>query len=439
MAPSRIGIWGYGEEGRACLAWLRTQYPAAAFTILNEMPLAAAPAGCAVLTGDAALEAIASSQFTLIAKSPGVSLYQPEIKAAKAAGTVFTSATNLWFAAHPQAKNVVAVSGTKGKSTSVSLLHFLLTQAGRDAPLYGNVGTAMLGKPSGVDATVLELSSYQIADMTGAPGYALLTSLYPEHGPWHQGHENYFRDKLGLADLADTTFANGADTLLRQHLNRHPKVQWYNTPAGFAASIIGLTYKGHPVPITNNPLRGLHNLHNLAGVCTVLQALGLDVTAGIDLTSFTPLPHRLQEVGLPNGVLCVNDSISTVPQATLAALQAYATSCPGRPITLIAGGTDRGQDFTELAAQLAGLGVVRLITLPPVGVKLAQAVAAAAPGIEQHAAATLAVAVQYAMQHTANTGIILLSPAAPSFSEFTNFMARGEAFLGLCKTVDFSF
>src|SRR4051812_21123900 len=172
----RAAIWGYGREGAAALRFLKTTQPNLDVTILNDTPLAEAPAGVPVLTGDAAMRALAEGAFSLIVKSPGISLYRPEIAAAKARGARFTSGTNLWFANYPDAKTIV-VTGTKGKSTTSRLIHHLLVAHGVDAKLLGNVGVAALEETPGRDWTIFELSSYQLADFEHAADIALVTNL----------------------------------------------------------------------------------------------------------------------------------------------------------------------------------------------------------------------------------------------------------------------
>ena len=141
MASSEAAIWGYGREGQAAFDHLRKTRPDLTLVILNDTPLADAPDDVEVMTGDAAQQALQAGRFALVVKSPGISLYRPEITEAKTKGTRFTSGTNLWFEAHPDARTI-AVTGTKGKSTVSRLIHHLLVKGGFDAKLLGNVGVA---------------------------------------------------------------------------------------------------------------------------------------------------------------------------------------------------------------------------------------------------------------------------------------------------------
>jgi UDP-N-acetylmuramoylalanine--D-glutamate ligase len=431
-AARRAAIWGFGREGRAAYDHLRARRPDLALTILDDAALADVPAGATVLTGAEAMEALRAGNFDLVVKSPGISLYRDEIAQARARGTHFTSVTNLWFDEHPDARTIV-VTGTKGKSTTSRLIHHLLTQGGLDVQLLGNVGVPALGETPGRDWTVLELSSYQLADFEHAPDIAVLTNLYPEHAPWHGGVEPYYRDKLRAIrdDVKTLAVPNAADTQLRARLATRTHTNWYNEPSGFHVHDDRLFFGDTPIDIANFPLRGAHNLANLAAACTVADLAGLhELRRRVDLTGFEQLHHRLEEFHV-GAITCVDDSISTVPQATLAALAAY----PGRDIVLLLGGSDRGQDYAELVDVLATSRVRTLILLPVTGARIFEALKTHELPFGIVHAPTLAQAVEVAMQRVPENGVVMLSPAGPSFEEFRNFEERGRRFKELCASL----
>ena len=430
MASSeRAAIWGYGREGRAAFQHLRATRPGLDLVILNDTPVDDAPDGVAVLTGDEATRALAEGHFSLVVKSPGISLYRPEIAAAQAKGTQFTSGTNLWFEHYGAARTIV-VTGTKGKSTTSRLIHHLLVTQGIDAKLLGNVGIAALEETPGRDWTVFELSSYQLADFAHAADIALVTNLYPEHAPWHGGVEIYYADKLKALHDEGKTIAvvNRAHAELAARVAGRAKLRWYNDAAGFHERDGRLYFGTDEVDVQNFALRGAHNMSNLAAACTVAEMAGVQgLRTRVDMAGFAQLHHRLEEFHA-GSVTCVDDSISTVPQATLAALAAYRD----RSIVLLAGGSDRGQDYAELAAALLEVPVQALILLPVTGARLREALQGRAafdiveaPGLE--------VAVAEAMRRVSSDGVVLLSPAAPSFQEFRNFEERGQRFKDLCR------
>jgi len=427
-----VAIWGFGREGRAAYEFLRRDHPNIGLTILNDTPLSEPPAGdTPVILGDAVATAIRSSRFDVVVKSPGISLYRPEIADAKAAGIRFTSATNLWFEQNPAARTI-AVTGTKGKSTTARLLHHILDRAGLDVRLLGNVGTAALGQPPGRDYTVMELSSYQIADLEHAPDIAAVTNLFPEHAPWHGGAEQYFRDKLRILDIGEKTKAvcNYANARLRERVAGRANIVWFNRADGFCARDGGLFFDGAPVECAGFLLKGEHNLGNLAAACTVADLVGLPaVRRAVDLRDFRQLDHRLQEFTVASGILCVDDSIATVPEATIAALQAY----PDRDTILLLGGAERGQDFEELFAWLPQTRVRAVILLPPIGERVHAQMSGRSLSFALLLATNLMDAVEKAFQRVPANGLVLLSPGAPSFGEFRDFEERGRRFRTCCE------
>lgn len=409
--PKAIGIWGYGREGQVAYDYLKNICPQAEFTILSDDKMKHSPEGAEYLYGDEAIDAIAEGTFDLIVKSPGISLYRPEIKQATKLGTEVTSTTNLWFERYPDAK-VVGVTGTKGKSTTSRLIHYILEQQGVQSLIAGNVGIPLLDCVPGKDVTIIELSSYQIADLQHAPDYCVITNLYPEHTPWHDGSvEQYYTDKLRLATMnADTNVIANADNVdVLERLSDHSNVSWYQSNDVMVPEIY--------------PLKGAHNVSNLAAAFSLVEALGY--STNIDLSGFEQLPHRLQELGTFDGCLCVNDSISTVPQATLAALDAYK----GRSVTLIMGGQDRGQDYGELAQRLSDYDICSVMLLPDNGSIIAKSLF----DVQIKKFDQLEDAVRAAFDDTPEGGVILLSPGAPSFGHFKSFEQRGECFAKACS------
>jgi UDP-N-acetylmuramoyl-L-alanine---L-glutamate ligase len=431
----KIAIWGYGREGQATHRFVLGQNPQADITIINDGPIENTPAQ--VLTGEAGITAIATGQFQLIVKSPGISLYRPENAGAKAHGTQFTSATNLWLASWPDALTI-GITGTKGKSTTASVLHYLFSLAGKRSKLLGNVGTPMLGQTPGDDVTVLELSSYQIADLNHFPKLALVTNLHPEHGPWHHGHDNYFRDKMRLVteDTSIPIALNAHDERVASIVKDRPNITYFETPDGFHAEGESIFHGTERLDIRNLALRGRHNLVNVAGAFTLLKMAGAYTENSIwDFAGFTPLPHRLQELRLSNGVLAVNDSISTIPETTRAALDVHCHV----PFHLILGGVDRGQDFGALLAHLKTLPTLRGIYLPDghhsdypsTGEQLERDVLKA--GLPMAGRFDrFDDAVKGAIKTAVSGDTILLSPGAPSQTEFADFEKRGQRFLELC-------
>lgn len=377
-------------------------------------------------------QAIADRKFGTIVKSPGVSRYRPIFAMAREAGIVVTSNLNLWAKTYRDGCKVIAITGTKGKSTTATLVWLMLTESGLDAGLAGNVGVAPLEIADAHKIVVFELSSYQTADMAFSPDIAGVTNLSPEHTDWHRDVERYYADKLNLIDR-DSPFpvalGHGAreNPLVLEALRDRSRL--IPPLAPFLADRIATA-------VGRSKLKGEHNLDNARLAAAVALKAGADIEGVVrGIQKFEPLPHRLEEHQI-GGVTFVDDSISTTPEATKVALAAY----PDRKIALIAGGHERQQDYRELASLLQPRGVEVLVCLPVTGDRLATATYAAAPNIEVLEAQTLEAGMQALASRRSRFDTVILSPGAPSYGQkldhdtvFRNFEERGTAFIKLAK------
>lgn len=433
----RAAVYGLGREGAAIVRHLRRSLPDLDVEVLldgdaDEAARATADElGVMLVTGTAAVVArMASGDLDVVVRSPGVPLRGAGLTAARAHDVAVTSGTNLWFDAH-RPDNVVAVTGTKGKSTTSSLLAHLLRASGRDVALLGNIGTPLLDHdtpPADHDVVVVELSSYQLADLHHPLPVGAWLNLHPEHIDWHGSHEAYARDKGRIVALSRTLVANAEDAQVAAAAADHGDVRW--VAAGSDPVRIGdrsLPRSALVDALDASPLVGHHHVANLAMALGAADAVGAEPTELLDhVTSFTPLPHRLQLVH-DDGRRWVDDSICTIPEAAVAALRAF----PDVPVTLLAGGYDREQDHTELAEEVAGRGDVLVVTLPDTGARLGDDLDRR--GVAHVAVSDLAEAVAVAADRTPVGGVVLLSPAAPSYGHFTSFEERGDRFAALAR------
>lgn len=208
-------------------------------------------------------------------------------------------------------------------------------------------------------------------------------------------------------------------------------MRWYGRETGWHLAGDVLHHGARPVLDTRGlPLPGRHNRRNLCAVLTAIEALGLDAAAlATQAAGFQPLPHRLQTLGTRDGLRYVNDSISTTPHATLAALELFA----GQALAVLVGGHDRGLDWQAFAEALPALAPAAVVTMGANGPRIHAALreAAAACGTSLLAAADLAEAVALARAALPAGGVVLLSPGAPSFGAFRDYTERGRAFAAL--------
>ena len=457
LEGKRVALWGWGREGRAAYHALRdrewgigTRESEDRFPARLTVLCSAAEAEEIRTLGDAHLrveteingELLAS--FDVVIKSPGISPYKPEAQQALAQGTQFIGGTSLWFSEHADANgtlpNTVCVTGTKGKSTTTSLLAHLLRAAGHRTGLIGNIGLPLLealDPQPAPDYWAVELSSYQTGEVARSgvrPDVAIVLNIFPEHLDWHGSEQRYIDDKLSLVTGGHPRVAvlNAADEHLRALQLPHSEIVWFNQPDGW--HMVGeVVYRGTQAVFdtSDTPLPGRHNRGNLCAVLAALEALGLDAVAlAPAVQSFRPLPNRLQLLGERDGLRWVNDSISTTPHASLAALDCFA----GQRIALLVGGHDRGLDWQDFAAHMRDNAPVEIVTMGANGPRIHALLAplAEAGGFGLHAATDLPHAVELARAALGTQGgVVLLSPGAPSFGAYKDYVARGRHFAEL--------
>ncbi|MGD0609320.1 MAG: UDP-N-acetylmuramoyl-L-alanine--D-glutamate ligase, partial [Streptosporangiaceae bacterium] len=329
----------------------------------------------------------------------------------------------LWLA-EADLRRVLCVTGTKGKSTTSSVAGHLLTGLGYRCLVGGNIGVSPYDpeQAGDVDYWVIEVSSYQATDLPYSPPVVAVTSLHPDHLDWHGGVEQYYRDKLSACSQpgAELTVANAdSDLLADRAALLGPRVEWVSAddePGSDWMDPLGLP--------------GRHNRRNALIARRSLVAMGVpgaadDTRLRAAARGYQPLASRLTSIGTVGGVTFVDDSLSTNVLPTLAALDAF----PGRRIALIVGGHDRGIDYAPLAAGvLARPAPTYLLTLPDSGPRIHAAVERLGPTAGVTDCPDLATAVTAGYQWARPDGVVLLSPAAPSFGQFRDYRDRAEAF-----------
>lgn len=436
----RVAVYGLGREGRAIVAHLRTAAPGVEVVVLldgaadDETRSTASDLGVDLVAGeDAVVAALQDGTIDVVVRSPGVPLRGAGLTAARDHGVRISSGTNLWFEREAP-DNVVAITGTKGKSTTSSLLAHLLRGTGRDVALLGNIGTPLLDHPAPArshDVVVVELSSYQLADLHEPLSVGVWLNLHHEHLDWHGSHAAYAADKGRIVQLAATLVANADDADVAAAASDHGDVRWVATDTD-PVRIGGTTLpRGALVEaLDGSALVGHHHVANLAVALAAGAAVGADPAELLDhVGGFSPLPHRLQLVH-DDGRRWIDDSISTIPEAAVAALRAF----PAEPVTLLAGGYDREQDHAPLVDEVLGRDDVAVVTMPDTGRRLDEDLRAR--GHDPHPVEDLATAVALAHDLTPAGGVVLLSPAAPSYGRFTSFEERGDRFAALARDLD---
>lgn len=429
LRGSRVGVYGLGREGlanvRACLT--RGITP-----VLVDDAAPGPVEGLPVVgTADGGLDELLSCD--VVVKTPGISPLSPSVLALRASGVEVLGGLGLWLAGADPSK-VVCLTGTKGKSTTTALLAHLANGLGVRTLAAGNIGVPPHdpgARAESYDLVVVEVSSYQAVGVRVAPPVVAVTSLHPDHLPWHGDVEAYYRDKLSLCTRpgADLTIANGdSDLLHERRALLGPRVEWVgedDAPEATWMRPLGLL--------------GRHNRRNALIARRVLEALGVP-RAGDDAQleraahGYAGLESRLRLVGSHGGVDFVDDGLSTNVLSTLAAVEAF----PDRRVALLVGGQSRGIDYAPMAAGLRlREAELLVVTMPDNGPEIRDAFEARGAGAQVSTieAASLEDAVSKGFAWAQPGGVVLLSPAAPSFGRFVDYRARGHAFIDAMRSL----
>jgi len=358
--------------------------------------------------------------FSLIIKSPGA-FFSPELRRALSREfTTIISPMEL-FLEYAPSKQTIGVTGTKGKGTTSSLIAHILEKAGKRVWLGGNIGVApfsFISKIKKTDWIILELSSFQLEDMRVSPRIAVLTNFSAEHleaaDPNNPNHHpslsHYWQSKLRIAKQQSKQHVLIANIKLKSKIK---KEKLASKLVFFSSSKL------------NSMLPGEHNKENIAASeCVAKQLKIKDNLIKGAIKSFRGLEYRLELIGMKKGVNYYNDSFATVPDATITALQSF-----NQPIVLLAGGADKGSDFSQLAKLInkkvsylvlfKGKGSDRLkLALKKIGF----------PKQKTAVVGSMKKAMNIARQIAQVGDIILLSPACASFGVFKNYKDRGAQF-----------
>ena len=442
-----ILVIGLGKSGLACTRVLRSR-GATVFATDEKAPhdlgetIATIESVGARFVPPSDLETIVG-KLTSAVLSPGVPLNSPMVIAVQNSNVPVVGEIEVAFRLCKAP--VVAVTGTKGKSTTTALIGHLLRACGKSVRVGGNIGNPLIdevldARPS--DWVVAEVSSFQLETIRAfKPRVAVLLNVAPDHLDRYHSMDEYAEAKFRIAanqgfddffigNLDDERIAsldvNKSERSIRARQlwftlsDRHEHATIY--PQGDYIVYAPITGDPRPVKVMRKdeiPLAGMHNVQNVMAALLAAYAVGCETAALREgVKSFDAMPHRLQRVDEIDGVLYVDDSKSTNPGSVVAALQAY-----NRPIVLIAGGRAKGTDFIEMGVATRQ----RAKALVVIG-EAADAIAETAKGVETVHATSMIDAVQQARQLAASGDVVLLSPGCASFDMFRSAEDRGEQF-----------
>lgn len=357
-------------------------------------------------------------KYSLIIKSPGA-FFSPELrKQLKEAGVKVLAPMQLFLDFCPS-KNIIGVTGTKGKGTTSSIIASILKKASKKVWLGGNIGIApfsFIQKIKPTDLIILELSSFQLEDMTSSPHISILTNFTPEHlsaadknNPnYHPSLTRYWRAKLNIVQHQ----TEGDYAIINRCLEDEIK------NAKLKSKIIFFT-----TSTLSSNLPGNHNKENIAAAEAVAKILDIPKSViAAAVQGFKGLPYRLEKVADKQGITYYNDSFATTPSATITALKAF-----DQPIILIAGGADKGANFKQLGRIIKQQNVKAVILFKGTALKKLILTLYKKSAII-NIASSMSLAVKKAQKLAEKGDIILLSPACASFGIFKNYKDRGEQF-----------
>lgn len=443
----KLLILGFGREGQSTYNFLRSNLPHRLLTLadqnanlLDSHPELRSDPHLNFILGDHYLDSL--TDYDLILKSPGISLKNLNLSLI---APKITSQLELLLQFFPL--QTIGVTATKGKSTTSSLINAILEDQGISTFLLGNIGQPVFGQLSHfrADSTlILEMSSHQLEFMHHSPHIALFLNLSEEHLDHYRSFVAYAEAKCNIYrqqtprdyllynidDKALSSFIKSPSaTVITISSNPRPMLtpKTQSVLPDFYRQDNLIFHHGQPIYDATSPrqLLGDHNLTNIMFALAVSDLLHLDHTKTLEtIQNFHPLPHRLELVGEFNGVRYYDNSIATVPAATIAAISAL-----GDVDTLIIGGMDRGIDYSDFIDFLRSSSVAHIICMPKTGHDIGREL----PPEKVKFVDTLEEAVIAAQGLTQKGKICLLSPTAASYGFFKNFEEKGDQFQALVR------
>jgi UDP-N-acetylmuramoylalanine--D-glutamate ligase len=368
------------------------------------------------------------AEFDILFRSPGWPLSKlPPLLAKERAGVRLSSPMKLFFNLCPT-RNIIGVTGTKGKGTTASLIYHILKKAGKKAWLGGNIGVApfeFIDKIKKNDWVVLELSSFQLEDTAASPRIAVITNFHKEHlAPTDPNNPNYHKS---LKDYRDAKLniiqwqrKKDIAVINSKIKNQKSKIQFKMQNYKLKSKVIYFTKSDLP-----SKLIGEHNEENIAAAVEVAKIVGINnEIIKKAVVNFNGLEHRLEFVKKINGVKYYNDSFATTPESAITALKSFA-----EPIVLLAGGAEKKSDFKQLAKEIKKRVQFMVLLDGKATPRLKKELTKANfPRNKMFLAKNIKQAVREAGKNAAKGGIVLLSPACASFGMFRNYKERGKLF-----------
>jgi len=422
LKNKRILLLGLGKEGIDSFKFLRKIFPHKTLGLADKLSLSSIFRGskkrnikAKLYFGENYLKAI--DDYDVIIKSPGIPFHLPEIERAYREGKI-TSQTEIFFDNCPG--EIIGVTGTKGKSTTASLIYKILKAGNLKVHLVGNIGRPVLSlllSATKNDIYVYELSSHQLFNLKKSPRVAVFLNIYPEHLDYYKNFKEYIWAKTNI-----TRYQTGKDYLI------------FNSGVGIIKEIAKKSKaKKIPIPRKLGKFTKIIRDKNTIPRENILAAVMVGKIFGIPekkikwaIEKFKPLPHRLEYLCEFKGIKFYNDSLSTIPETTILALDYLGDKVE----TIFLGGFDRGISFTKLVKRILKSKIKNLILFPTTGDKIWKEIISLKKEGQFKAflVQNMKDAVKLAFGYTQKGKICLLSCASPSFSIFKDYREKGNLF-----------
>ncbi len=440
IKDKNICILGFGKEGVSTYNFIRRHLKDKHLTIIDKKDISSliSDSNVDIIYGDNYLDNL--NKYDLIIKTPGISFKDIDITDIK---DKITSQLELVLEVFKE--NTIGVTGTKGKSTTVSLIYNIIKEQVNDVYLLGNIGNPILDDVEKFNKDtylVIEMAALQLEYVEVSPHIGVILNLFEEHLDHAGTLKHYYKNKMNMFKY-QTSYDIGIYNLDNKDLVREVnnnkilsklyKVTLTNQKSDDTIYLDNdnVIYNSEVLYDKNSKrnLLGDHNLFNIMVSLLVSKLLNLDINKTVNtINSFIPLKHRLELVGTYNDITYYNDSIATIPEATINAIKTLKDVD-----TLIFGGMDRGIDYKPLIEFLIESGVNNLICMPSTGYKVGKEIEKINSNKNIYYIELLEDAVKKAKEVTKKGKICLLSPAASSYEYFKNFEEKGNCFKDLVK------
>lgn len=421
-----VAVWGGGRDGRAAAEHLISHE--CDVVLISDTPETDSVSQHSA--HELSIPLVSSSQLAsldvgFVIRSPGISRYRSEVEHLTTRGIGSSNLLALWLADQPP-ERIIGVTGTKGKSTTATMIEQIITTTHRSVALAGNIGVPVTQISPDVDIVVLEVSSYQASDCTTSPAIGVLTALGEDHITWHETLQRYHRDKTNLfahAQLTKMIFHPDDETVVQSLRTIDADARHFASPLAIQdilerSRTTGVYERMGNTTFPRNLALAIHAAYAVEPTLTAEHVLDA-------IENFTPLPSRQHHIGSVRGVHFIDDALASNPLATIAALERFTDA----PLIVIIGGQDRTVDYSDLISALnTKEHIAEVILLGDPNDALANRIEPLLHKCHRVHTHNVEDAVRIAVSMAFPGCNIILSPAAPTPSHLGDYTHRSDSF-----------